>query len=136
MKTLLTFVICSCLTLSAASQTAPAARKQMTNTEFGRFLQDIRNYDVKYFTREDVESMKDEIINSNSLFSTAQVRRLLSAMEKDSGKFAMARLLYAKVTDPDNFIHLSNLFTVDNYRDEFISWYHNAEKTYKAPVTL
>lgn len=137
MKTFLIFVICSVFTLAAAAQTDATGKAQMTSTEFNRFLQNAKTREFQYYAREDVESMKDEIISTSNYFSTAQVRRVLSSMEKDSGKFAMARLLYNKVTDPGNYAQLSDLFSLSNYKDEFLAWYKGSEKTYlKAPVIL
>jgi hypothetical protein len=125
MKTLLTFLICSMFTVSGFAQTTDAiARKHMTNAEFRRFMQVARN-DLRPL---DADNTQDSVLPVNGYFTTAQARRMLAVVEKDSGKLALARLLYDRVSDPDNFDQLANVFSSGTYRNEFVAWVNKPDK--------
>lgn len=129
MKAFLTFVLCSFFTLLCAAQTVETVQKtQMTNTEFNQFIHSIGTQNLKYLTSAAAEGMSDRFTNTDNYFSTSQIRKLLSVIERDSGKWAVARLLYSRVTDPSNFVQLADLFNTSTYRDEFILWCNKSDK--------
>jgi hypothetical protein len=120
MKVFLTFVVACLLTLSASAQTLGlVSSAPMTNSEFNGFLQSAKAQGLQSADRETVPEI---FANTSNHFSTAQVRKLLSAIDKDSGRLAVARLLYNRVTDRANYAQLSNMFKLGNYRDEFNMW--------------
>jgi hypothetical protein len=125
MKTILILVLCSFLALPGIAQT----RTAMTNSEFNHLLQSARNKGLKSLTRENIGvSFSDMFASSSTYFSTAQLRRLLSEVDRDSGRLALARLLYSRATDPDHFGSLSDLFRDSTYKDEFNIWVNLPDK--------
>jgi hypothetical protein len=126
MKMLLTFLICTLLALSGFSQTTDIiAKKHMTNAEFKQFLQTARN-DLRPL---DGDNTVESVLPVNGYFTTAQAKMMLATVQKDSGKLALARLLYHRVTDPANFTQLAEVFTSATYKSEFNVWVSKSDKS-------
>jgi hypothetical protein len=134
MKALLIFILCGLLALSAAAQTTDTVivvkphitadtvkvtKPRVTDSEFNQLLQSLR---------KDPESLKDSFANVNRYYTTAQIRKLLLSIPKDSDKLALARSAYDRVTDPDNFVRLADLFHSSTYEREFVLWVQNPDK--------
>jgi hypothetical protein len=128
MKAILIFALCSFLALPGFAQTSGANKTPMTNSEFNRLLQGARDKGLESISSDYKDSQFTDMFASNSSFSTAQVRNLLSRVAKDSGKLALARFLYGRVTDPHNFAQLANLFKSETYRNEFVLWVNEPDK--------
>lgn len=121
-------LIFSILTMSGIAQTTTTVTS-MSDADFKQFLQNISSEDLRTLTPESMESIKDRFTASRTYFSTDQVRKMLTAVEKDSGKLALARLLYDKVSDPGNFARLSDLFNSETYQREFVIWANKQDKS-------
>lgn len=148
MKTLLIFILCGLLTLSGTAQTTDTVivvkphittdtvivikrnttqtadagkvtKPRVTDNEFNQVLQSLR---------KDPQTLKDSFANVNRYYTTAQIRKLLSSIPKDSDKLAFARSAYDRVTDPDNFVRLADLFHSSTYQREFVLWVQNPDK--------
>lgn len=129
MKAFLTFVLCTFCVLAGTAQIADTVTKvQMTNTEFNQFTKTWAE-DLKSLNAQTATDMRERLVTTASYFSTAQVKKLLSLIERDSGKLGLARLLYSRVTDKDNYIQLAGLLNLGNYRDEFMIWYNDPDKS-------
>jgi hypothetical protein len=137
MKALITFVLCSFLASYTIAQTASTSSTPMTTSQFNQFYQNAHSHGLESLSAENAEDTFTAMFPStSSYFSTAQVKRLLSSIAKDSGKLAMARYLYGRVTDPHNFLQLAGLFRSETYRHEFTLWVNDPDKQPYADNTI
>lgn len=121
MKTFLTALVCSFLALTASAQSTDSlvtGKNPIRDSDFSRLLQDINSRDTDSLK---TEALKERFVNTN-YFTTAQIRKLLSLVAKDSDKLALARSAYDRVTDPRNFAGLVDLFNSSIYQREFTLW--------------
>lgn len=121
MKTFLTALFCGFLALAASAQSTDSlatGKNSISQNEFARLLQNINTQDTDSLK---TEALKNTFINTN-YFTTAQIRKLLSLVAKDSDKLALARSAYDRVTDPRNFAGLVDLFNSNIYQREFTLW--------------
>lgn len=129
MKVLISFVLCSFFALTTLAQNAGTANTAMTSSEFNQFLQTAHSRGLETLSSENSEDTFTAMFpNSNSYFSTSQVGRMMAAVNKDSGKLALARYLYGRVTDPSNYDRLADQFKSETYRREFVLWVHETDK--------
>ena len=127
MKALIIFVFCSVFAFSGTAQITDTVvnNTPITNDEFNQLLQTVRNRDSESLK---VETLKETFVNTN-YFNTAQIRKLLSLIPRDSDKLALARSAYDRVVDPDNFLQLADLFNSSIYEREFSIWVNKQDKT-------
>ena len=127
MKAFLIIVFCSFIAFSGVGQitdTITVDKTSITDTEFNQLLQKVQNQDSETLK---VETLKETFINT-TYFNTTQIKKLLSLIPRDSDKLALVRSAYYRVTDPDNFKQLVDLFNSDTYQREFSVWLNNPDE--------
>jgi hypothetical protein len=90
-------------------------RTPMADYQFSQLLQTVNsqyNQSAKYTT------IAGSFNNSANYFSTAQIRQLLSIINAEADRLALAKLSYARASDPTNFTSLYDLFYNQNSRNE------------------
>ncbi len=90
-------------------------RTPMTDTEFDK----LQTKASLHFRQSSVvRDIKDALNNKNNYFTIGQVRTLLSMVSSESDKLALAKLAYHRVTDPNSFNQVFDVFSsqssVDN----------------------
>ena len=83
------------------------ARTPMTDYQFSQLLQTINS---QYNEGGKFNSISVAFNNSANYFTTSQVRQLLSVITSENNRLALAKLSYTRVSDPNNFTLLYDLF--------------------------
>ena len=91
----------------------------MPNSQFNSLMRTVRN---QYQQAGKVAVLTDAFSDNEQYFSTAQLRQLISLVTAENDRLALAKLSYARVSDPDNFSSLSNLLVKQSSRDELNSF--------------
>ncbi len=78
----------------------------MANNQFNQLLQKINN---EWSQDEKTHIERDAFHNNSYYFSTSQIRQLLSLINTESDRLALAKLSYSRVFDPANFTSLYDL---------------------------
>ena len=115
--------------IPAAAQnrdTVSTSEVQISAGEFSRLLGNVRDQDSDALK---TSTLKEAFINSTQTLTTAQIRRLLTEIPKDSDKLEIARSAYDRVSDPDLFIRLADLFQSPTYEREFSLWVRKQHQT-------
>ena len=90
-------------------------RTPMADYQFSQLVQTVNsqyNQSVKYAT------ISGSFNNSNNYFTTAQIRQLLSLINSEDNRLALAKQSYLRVTDAANFSTLYDLFYSQSSRNE------------------
>ena len=90
-------------------------RSAMADYQFTQLLQTVNsqwNQTGKY------NAISGAFNNSANYFSTVQIRQLLSLINTEPERLALAKLSYSRVSDPTNFSTLYNLFYNQAYRND------------------
>ena len=91
------------------------SRSPMANYQFNQLLQNVNS---QYNQAGKFNTINSAFNTSGNYFSTAQIRQLLSLVNSESDRLALAKLSYLKVTDPANFTSLYDLFYNQSYRND------------------
>lgn len=81
-------------------------RTPMADYQFSQLLQSANS---QYSQSSRVASIRNAISNSNTYFSTSQIRQLLSIVNSEGDRLSLAKLSYLRVSDPANFTSLYDL---------------------------
>jgi hypothetical protein len=87
------------------------AKASMTAQQFNQLVRTVKN---QYRQEGKYAVINDAFQVTTNYFTTAQVRQLLNLVTAENDRLALAKLSYARVTDPGNFATLYNLFTTAN----------------------
>ncbi len=87
----------------------------MANYQFNQLLQKINS---EWSQVEKTHIERDAFHNNSYYFSTSQIRQLLTLINTESDRLALAKLSYARVSDPSSFSSLYDLFYSQASRDE------------------
>ena len=101
------------------------AKASMTTQQFNQLVRTVKN---QYRQEGKYAVINDALQLNTNYFTTAQVRQLLNLVTAESDRLALAKISYARVTDPDNFKTLYNLFTTTN-RTELDNYIRYGENT-------
>lgn len=91
------------------------AKTPMGSYQFSQLLQTINS---QYSQSTKYSTIVGAFSNSANYFTTAQVRQLLSVINSEIDRLALAKQSYLKVTDPTNFTSLYDLFYTQAYRND------------------
>lgn len=83
------------------------SRTAMSETAFNDLLRKARSH---FLQRNTVREVRNAFNTSTNYFSTYQVRQLLNLVTSESERLSLAKLAYARATDPVDFYQLSDLF--------------------------
>lgn len=99
-----------------ASQNEYSAQSgtSMSATAFNQLLINVRN---KRYQSEKINMVRSAFNTSANYFTTSQVRQLLSLINSESRRLELAKLSYAKVTDPANFSYVYDVLNSEASRD-------------------
>jgi Domain of unknown function (DUF4476) len=70
----------------------------------------------------------DVFNNPNYFFTTAQIRELLLLINDEKNRLDLAKLSYKTVTDPANFLQLTNLLNTRASKNELTSYVKNFQQ--------
>lgn len=90
-------------------------RSPMANYQFSQLLQTVNS---QYNQAGKYNTILGALNNGANYFTTAQIRQLLSVINSEIDRLALAKQSYLKVTDPANFTSLYNLFYNQAYRND------------------
>jgi hypothetical protein len=100
----------------------PAAKTPMSSADFDKLLSNVR-VNLIQFLKVNYET--DVFNNPNYFFTTAQIRELLLLINDEKNRLDLAKLSYKTVTDPANFLQLTNLLSSRASRDELTNYVKN-----------
>jgi len=99
---------------TSGSTAAASSNTPMTQTAFDKQLQTVK---AKWSQTSKYNAIKAAIANKSNYFTTEQVGQLLLLLTSESRRLELAKLSYPKVTDPNNFGDVSDLFTTQANKD-------------------
>jgi hypothetical protein len=86
----------------------------MTSTAFNSLVQNISG---RRYQSDRITLVRNALSNEASYFTTTQVRQLLTLVSAESRRLELAKLSYARVTDPANFSSLYDVLQSEASRD-------------------
>lgn len=86
----------------------------MSSTAFNQLLINVRN---KRYQSDKIAMITTAFNTNGNYFTTSQVRQLLLLVTSESKRLDLAKLSYAKVTDPGNFSYVYDVLNSENNRD-------------------
>jgi hypothetical protein len=90
-------------------------RTAMADTDFNQLYQKARNH---FFQNSITTDVSNAFTNTANYFSTYQVQQLLLLVKDETTRLSLAKLAYARTTDPSSFSQLANLFTTQANKNE------------------
>ena len=96
------------VTSSTATKTA------MTDASFDKLVQSVKS---KWSQSSRVTAIKSAFSNKANYFNTEQVGQLLLQITSETNRLQLAKLSYPKVTDPENFREIADLFNTEANRN-------------------
>lgn len=91
------------------------SRTAMADYQFNQLLQNVNG---QWNQAGKFNIVRDALISSTNWFSTVQIRQLLSLVTSESDRLSLAKLSYARVTDPVNFTSLYDLLNSQASKNE------------------
>jgi len=101
------------------NSTSYSNRTAMSDASFNQLYQKASNH---FFQSSVVTDVKNAFSTSTEYFSTEQVKQLLLLVKSETDRLALAKLAYAKASDPGNFSQLSSVFTTQANKDALIAY--------------
>jgi hypothetical protein len=102
-------------TNNTSSSNNSSYRTPMAEYQFSQLLQTVNS---QYSQSGKYSTISGSFNNSANYFSTAQVRQLLSVINSETDRLALAKQSYSRVSDPSNFTSLYDLFYTQAYRND------------------
>lgn len=90
--------------------------------DFTQLLQTVRS---RYYQSQRITAERSAFTNTANYFTTNQVRQLLLLISAESNRLALAKLAYVKVTDPNNFTQLYDVFNTVASRNDMNAFIRN-----------
>jgi hypothetical protein len=113
------------------NQSTVVGTTPMSSTAFNQLLINVRN---KRYQSDKIAAIRSAFNTNGNYFTTSQVRQLLLLVNAESRRLELAKLSYAKVTDPTNFSYVYDVMNSENSRDE-LDDYVVSQKTYSSSAT-
>ena len=111
-------------TNTSTSNTNTTGYTPMATYEYNQLMATVRN---QYQQAGKYAVIRDAFSATNNYFTTSQVRQLLTVITDESERLALAKMSYARVTDPANFSTLNNLFSTTANRNELSNFVRYGE---------
>ena len=96
------------------SATVSSTKTAMTDAAFDKLLQSTK---TKWSQTSRYTAIKSAFTTKSNFFNTDQVGELLLLITAESKRLELAKLSYPKVTDPDNFTDVADLFNSQANKD-------------------
>jgi len=90
-------------------------RIAMNDATFSQVLQKVNNHFLPW---DKVRDARDAFNNTAYYFSTSQIRQILSVILTENDRLELAKLAWSRVTDPNYFTQLFDLFTNQANRND------------------
>lgn len=87
----------------------------MSNYQFNQLLQNINS---KWNQAGRFNTIRDAFNSTINYFSTAQIRQMLSLINSESDRLALAKLSYSRTSDPVNFTSLYDLLNSEASKND------------------
>jgi hypothetical protein len=91
----------------------------LSETAYNELYNSIRK---KWFLNSKYNALKSAFSNSTNLFTTEQAKQLILLVSNEDNRLELAKLAYARITDPMNFASLYDLFTLQTHKDAIDSY--------------
>lgn len=101
--------------INGNTNTQPNTRTVMADYQFSQLLQTVNN---QYNQGGKFNAINNAFNTTGNYFSTGQIRQLLTLVNSESDRLALAKLSYLRVIDPTNFTTLYDLLTSQASRNE------------------
>jgi hypothetical protein len=95
------------------------SQTSMTETQFNSLLTSIR---AKWSQSSRISAIKTAINNKSYYFTTEQVGNMLQLVTLEARRLELAKLAYAKVTDPLNYADIAELLNTQANKDNLIAF--------------
>lgn len=89
-------------------------RVPMADATFSQVLQKVSNHFLPW---DKVRDARDAFNNTSYFFTTYQIRQILTVISSENDRLDLAKLAWSRVTDPNNFTQLYDMFTTQANRD-------------------
>ena len=104
---------------NGGTSVSTSTRIAMTDDAFAQVLQKAKNH---LFPWDVVRDVKEAFSNTDSYFSTDQIRQLLLLVTTQTERLDAAKLAWKTVADPQNFTSLFDMFTAQSSKDELSNY--------------
>lgn len=94
----------------------------MSEADFNNLYNNIRR---QWRAANRMTLLSDAFANSSYFFTTAQAMRLIQLINNQSNRFTLAKASYRSITDPTNFIQMSNILSSQSYKDQLADYVNN-----------
>ena len=101
-------------------------RTPLPTAQFNQLMTTVRN---QYQQPGKYAVLKDAFSLSNNYYTSSQIRQLLTPITNENERLALAKMSYARVSDPTNFSTLNNLFSTQANRNELTNFVRYGETT-------
>jgi hypothetical protein len=101
-------------------------RTPLSVSQFNQLMTTIRN---QYQQAGKYAVIRDAFTVSNYYYTASQIRQLLTSITSENERLALAKLSYARVSDPANFSTVNNMFSTQANRDELNNFIRYGETT-------
>lgn len=101
---------------TAANQTS---QKAITDAQFNTLLTSIK---AKWSQTSRISAIKTAIDTKSNYFTTEQVGDMLQLVTVEARRLELAKLAYAKVIDPLNYMDIAELFTTQTNKDNLVAY--------------
>ena len=108
------------------NNTSTTGYTPMSTSQFNQLMTTVRN---QYQQAGKYAVIRDAFSVSNNYYTTTQIRQLLTPITNENERLALAKLSYARVSDPTNFSTLNNLFSTQANRNELTNFVRYGETT-------
>jgi hypothetical protein len=113
------------------NQSTAVGTTPMSSTAVNQLLINVRN---KRYQSDKIAAINTAFNTTGNYFTTSQVRQLLLLVNSESRRLELAKLSYAKVTDPTNFSYVYDVLNSENSRDQ-LDDYVVSQKGYSSTST-
>ncbi len=100
-------------------------RTAMSDAGFNTLYQTVQ---LQFFPGERMSAVTNAFNNANNFFSSTQAKQLIQLITFESNRLQLAELSYRKITDPENFILLYELFDSQSNKDELDAYVKNVKQ--------
>lgn len=98
----------------ATNVSATTVATPLSNEQFTILLRKVRNHARN---SERIQAALAAATDTSNRFNTNQVKMLLESFQGDDQRLTIARMVYDRVTDPQNFTNLSNTLAIQSNKD-------------------
>jgi hypothetical protein len=95
------------------------SRTPMADATFSQVLQKVSNHFLPW---DKVKDAKEVFSNNSYYFTTSQIRQILGVIASENDKLDIAKLAWSRVTDPNYFNQLLDMFSNQSNRNDLSAY--------------